>query len=162
MVARELDQMLEKKVQERERQEEVAKRIKEIEGVKVRGKEMEEELQSMYMKKEILSANGCILLYRSMLQMTQKLALFEMGDLVLEDIPKNQNFLVLHRLLRRHAKLEEVDEATIGYLASFPSNPNVLYDLETIKLSDFDTVTTGTDHYWCTLVDKLEAWFKRN
>jgi hypothetical protein len=32
--------------------------------------------------------------------MTQKLALFEMGDLVLEDIPKNQNFLVLHRLLR--------------------------------------------------------------
>jgi hypothetical protein len=66
---------------------------------------MEDQLQSLYLKKEILSANGCILLYRSMLQMTQKLALFEMGDLVLEDIPKNQNFLVLHRLLRQHAKL---------------------------------------------------------
>jgi hypothetical protein len=32
-----------------------------------------------------------------------------MGDLVLEDIPKNQNFLILHRLLRKHAQLEEVD-----------------------------------------------------
>ena len=68
-----------------------------------------------------------------------------MGDMVLEDIPRNHNFLVLHRLLRQHAKLEEVDPATIGYLASFPSNPNVLYDLETIKLSEFDKLTTGTD-----------------
>jgi hypothetical protein len=105
LVARELDQMLERKVEERDRQEEAAKKIKEIEGFKVRGNDMEDQLQSLYLKKEILSANGCILLYRSMLQMTQKLALFEMGDLVLEDIPKNQNFLVLHRLLRQHAKL---------------------------------------------------------
>ena len=81
--------MLERKVEERDRQEEAAKKIKEIEGFKVRGNDMEDQLQSLYLKKEILSANGCILMYRSMLQMTQKLALFEMGDLVLEDIPKN-------------------------------------------------------------------------
>jgi len=56
-----------------------------------------------------------------------------MGDMVIEDIPRNHNFLVLHSLLKHHAKLEEIDSATLGYLASFPYNPNVLYDLETIK-----------------------------
>jgi hypothetical protein len=44
LVARELDQMLERKVEERDWQEEVAKKIKEIEGFKVRGKDMEDEL----------------------------------------------------------------------------------------------------------------------
>jgi hypothetical protein len=44
LVARELDQMLERKVEERDRQEEVAKKIKEIEGFKVLGKDMEDEL----------------------------------------------------------------------------------------------------------------------
>lgn len=69
------------------------------------------------MRREIVSANGCALLYRSMLQMTQKLALFEMGDMVIEDIPKNHNFLVLHILLKRHAKFPEVDEAILRFLA---------------------------------------------
>jgi hypothetical protein len=80
-----------------------------------------------------------------MLQMTQKLALFEMGDMVIEDIPRNHNFLVLHRLLRHHAKFEEIDQGILGHLATFPSNPNVLYELDTIKLSEFDHITNGTD-----------------
>lgn len=52
---------------------------------------------------------------------------------MIEDIPKNHNFLILHRLLIIHAKWEELDRSILGYLAQFPSNPSVLYDLETIK-----------------------------
>ena len=106
-----------------------------------------------------MSANGCALLYRSMLQMTQKLALFEMGDMVIEDIPKNHNFLVLHILLKHHAKFPEVDEAILGFLASFPSNPSALYDLETFKFAEFDKVTNGTDLYWCSVIDKLHTYY---
>ena len=84
-----------------------------------------------------------------------------MGDMVIEDIPKNHNFLVLHYLLKQHAKYEQVDEVTLASLAQFPTNPNVLYDLETIKWSEFDTVTNGTDAYWCTMVDKLELFFAK-
>ena len=81
--------------------------------------------------------------------------------MVIEDIPKNHNFLVLHYLLKQHAKYEQVDEVTLASLAQFPTNPNVLYDLETIKWSEFDTVTNGTDAYWCTMVDKLELFFAK-
>ena len=49
--------------------------------------------------------------------MAQKIALFEMGDMVIEDIPKNHNFLILHRLLRNHAKWDEVDKTILAHLA---------------------------------------------
>lgn len=41
-------------------------------------------------------------------------------------------------------------------------NPNVLYDLETIKFEEFDAITNGTDLYWVKLIEKLEAYFKKN
>lgn len=68
-----------------------------------------------------------------------------MADLIIEDIPKNHNFLILHRLLKNHAKWSEIDRGIIGYLAEFPSNPSVLYDLDTIKLEKFDVITNATD-----------------
>ena len=96
-----------------------------------------------------------------MLQMTQKLALFEMGDLVLEEIPKNHNFLILHRLMKNHAKWEEIDKTILAFLAQFPQNPHVLYDLDTIKFSEFDQQTNVTDIYWCSIIDKLQVYFDR-
>ncbi|TNV86048.1 hypothetical protein FGO68_gene6325 [Halteria grandinella] len=165
LCARELDYMMEYKIKERETQQEVLKSIGEVKGKYQAGQTMSEHdqkiLNELESKREILSANSLVLLYRSMLQMTQKLALFEMGDMVIEDIPRNHNFLVLHSLLKHHAKLEEIDQATLGCLASFPMNPNVLYDLETIKFEEFDAVTNGTDLYWMNLIDKLEGYFKK-
>ena len=55
------------------------------------------------------------------------------------------SFLILHRLLKNHAKWSEIDRGIIGYLAEFPSNPSVLYDLDTIKLEKFDVITNATD-----------------
>jgi hypothetical protein len=40
-----------------------------------------------------------------------------MGDMVIEDIPRNHNFLVLHYLLKQHAKYGSVDEVTLASLA---------------------------------------------
>ena len=84
-----------------------------------------------------------------------------MGDIVIEDIPRNHNFLVLHYLLKQHAKYGHVDEVTVASLAQFPTNPNVLYDLETIKWTEFDNVTNGTDGYWCDLIDRLDVYFTK-
>ena len=113
-------------------------------------------------QKEIVSANGCVLLYRSLLQMSQKLVLFELADIVIEDIPKNHNFLILHRLMKNHAKWPDIDRGIAGYLAQFPSNPSVLYELDTIKLSEFDVITNATDQYWCSIIDRLELFYKQN
>ena len=67
LAARELDRLIEIKLDERDRQEEVISRIAELEKVKNRDKGQEAQLQELEQKKEIVSANGCILLYRSML-----------------------------------------------------------------------------------------------
>ena len=116
---------------------------------------IQKEIDTLKKEVEIVTANGCVLIYRSIIQMTQKLALYEMGDIIVEDIPKNQNFLVLHRMLKNSAKWEEIDKTWLAYLAQFPQNPNVLYDLETIKFSEFDHQTNVTDLYWCDVIDKL-------
>jgi membrane protein insertase Oxa1/YidC/SpoIIIJ len=67
LVARELDAMILGKVEEDRRMQEVERRIKEIQQVNNRSKEMDAELQDLMSKREIVSGNGCILLYRSML-----------------------------------------------------------------------------------------------
>ncbi|CDW76679.1 UNKNOWN [Stylonychia lemnae] len=159
LVGRELDHLIELKLKEQQSQADLEKQIKELEEKKD-DKDIK-QLEILKSQREIVSGNGCILLYRSMLQMTQKLALFEMGDLVLEDIPKNHNFLVLHRLLNIHAKWEEVDKTILAFLAQFPHNPAVMYELDTIKFSEFDTQTNVTDIYWCQIIDKLQVYFDR-
>lgn len=49
----------------------------------------------------------------------------------------------------------------MAHLAQFPNNLNVLYDLDTINFSDFDSITNGTDIYWCSVIDKHEEYFKK-
>ena len=111
--------------------------------------------------RETVAANGCIILYRAMLQMTQRLALLKMGDIMIEDVPKNQNFLIMHSLLVHYAKIEPVDPCILGFLATFPNNPNILYEMDTVKWEEFEAMTTATDKYWCYLIDKLEKVFKK-
>lgn len=32
--------------------------------------------------------------------------------------------------------------------------------MDTIKLSEFDAVTNGTDVYWCDLIDRLVVFYR--
>lgn len=63
LAARELDHLLKSKIEEVQSQEELAAKIKDP-------KTTPEDREKLSSKTEIVSANGCALLYRSMLQMT--------------------------------------------------------------------------------------------